>query len=70
MSLQSVLHEVENLSEDEKLTLFEVLQEHFAQSSDTLNAKEMELVRTRLEHYYAHPETAISLEELKEKHGL
>ena len=70
MSIESVLHEVQQLTEQEKRTVLELLQDHFADESALLSEEELGVVRARLEHYHAHPETGVPWEEMKQRHGL
>ncbi|KGE73304.1 hypothetical protein [Spirochaeta lutea] len=70
MSLESILQEVEQLSENEKHAVLEVLQEHFAEEYISLSKAERQMIRSRLEHFQNHPETGISLEQMKQRHGL
>jgi len=70
MSIESVLHEVQQLTEQEKRTVLELLQDHFADESALLSEEELGVVRARLEHYHVHPETGVPWEEMKQRHGL
>lgn len=70
MSLESILHQVQRLTEQEKRTVLEALQDHFADEYTSLGDDELQTLRARLEHYRAHPETGIAWEEIKQRHGL
>jgi len=58
------------LTEQEKHTVLEVLQDHFADEYAFLSEEELQTLRARVEHYHAHPETGIPWEEIKQRHGL
>ncbi len=70
MSLESILHQVQRLTEQEKRTVLEALQDHFADEHTSLSDDELQMLRARQEHYRANPETGIAWEELKQRHGL
>jgi glutamine synthetase len=68
MSLETVLREVQQLSEEEKHAVLEVLQSHFTAEYVSLNEEELQQVRSRLAHYHAHPETGISWKEIRKRY--